>query len=190
MTDIPPPEQPGWYADAHGAWWWWDGRTWFPAPSAAGPVAAPASPGDKERSQAVLMWILYLVIGGWISSLVFYLTAKEKRFLRHHAAESLNLALLTLIPQVLSIVLIVPGLLDYFDALVEDTGGTTPTFSASGLFLLGILLSTLASIANLGLGVMGAIKANRGEWWRMPIGLHPVRGVVRPGEEPYSVSDR
>lgn len=184
MSDIPPPEQPGWYADAHGAWWWWDGSRWSPAPdTGSGSVTSARS---QERSQAVLMWVLYLVIGGWIAALVFHLTSKEKPFTRHHAAEALNLTLVLLVPQILSLVLLVPAYIDWIRTLDDlDAGvGLGPSFFA------GLALAGLTSIVNVALGIAGAVKAGRGQWWRLPIGLHPVRGVLPSGARPpYDVNE-
>ncbi|HEX7133455.1 MAG TPA: DUF4870 domain-containing protein [Iamia sp.] len=180
MSDIPPPEDPGWYADAHGAWWWWDGGTWSPAPS-PGPAAGPTSGREQERTQALLMWILYLVVGGWIVALIFYLISKEKPFVRHHSAEALNLTLVLLVPQIVGFALLVPSYIDFVSDSIDDPNAS---FDPSGTFWAGLALAAVLSIVNLGLSIAGAVKAHRGEWWRLPIGLHPVRGVLRRGETP------
>jgi uncharacterized Tic20 family protein len=186
MSDIPPPEEPGWYADAHGAWWWWDGRTWAPAPGAAPAVGAGAAPSrDQERGQALLMWILYIVLGGWIVALVFYLISREKPFVRHHSAEALNLTILLVVPQIVGVALLVPDYVGFVSDAVDDPDAS---FTFSGLFFAGLALLGVVSLVNLVLAVVAALKANRGEWWRLPLGLHPVRGVLRKGEEPpYAV---
>lgn len=183
MSDIPPPEQPGWYADAQGAWWWWDGATWTPAPAttAAAVAGGGASAQAEQRTQALLMWVLYVVIGGWIAALVFYLISKERRFVRHHAAEALNLTLVLLVPQVVAFALLVPGYVDLVTSSLDDPEGS---FSVPGTFWVGLALLMVVSLANLVLGVLAAVKAHRGEWWRLPIGLHPVRGVLTKGEAP------
>lgn len=179
MSHIPPPEQPGMYADAHGAWWWWDGATWTPAPE-WGPVAASTSTRQgEERTQAVLMWVLYLVLGGWLAALIFYLTAKEKPFVRHHAAEALNLTLVLLVPQLLGMALMVPAYLDWFSDSIDDP---SVGLTLSAPFFIGLALNGVASVANLVLAVVAAVRAHRGEWWRLPIGLHPVRGVRAAGQ--------
>lgn len=185
MSDIAPPEHPGWYADAHGAWWWWDGSSWTAAPGTA-PTAGPtSSPRQQERTNALLMWILYIVIGGWIGALVFYVISKDKPFVRHHAAEALNLTLVLLVPQVVGIALLIP---DYID-LIASAGESGSSMELSGLFFLGIAVLALCSLANLGLAIAGAVKASKGGWWRLPIGVHPVRGVLRKGETPpYDVT--
>lgn len=176
MSDIPPPEEPGWYADAAGAWWWWDGATWSPAP----PVPGAATP-DKERTNALLMWVLYLVLGGWIVALVFYVISKEKRFVRQHAAEALNLTLVLLVPQVVGTVLLVPPYLDWISTIIDDPEAS---IEVTGGFVIGLAILGVASLVNYGFGIMGAVRAHRGSWDRLPIGVHPVRGALKKGEAP------
>lgn len=187
MSDIPPPEEPGWYADAQGAWWWWDGGTWTPAPGsgpqphAVGSTGPTTSPREQERTQTLLMWILYIVVGGWIVALVFYLISKEKPFVRHHAAEALNLTLVLLVPQIVGFALLVPDYVDFIERAFDDPDAG---FSVTGTFAAGLALLVVTSIVNLVLAVVATVKAHRGDWWRMPIGVHPVRGVLPKGQAP------
>ncbi len=181
MTDIPPPEQPGWYADAQGAWWWWDGGTWTPAPGSAAPAPTQASAREQERTHALLMWILYIVLGGWIVALIFYLTSKEKPFTRHHAAEALNLTLVLLVPQVVGFALLVPGYVDLITTAIDDPEASV---TLPGTFWAGVAVLAVVSILNLVLAVVAAVRAHQGRWWRLPIGLHPVRGVLGKDETP------
>lgn len=182
VSDIPPPDTPGMYADAQGAWWYWDGSSWTPAPD-WGPVAsAPARRHDQDRSQSVLMWILFLVIGGWIAALIFYLIAKdEKPFTRHHAAEALNLTIVMLVPQAIGVALMIP---DYVELITTSIDDPNADVTISGLFWAGVLLLGVSSLLHLVLGIVGAISAHRGQWRRLPIGFHPVRGVLGKGETP------
>ncbi|QYG93364.1 DUF4870 domain-containing protein [Iamia sp. SCSIO 61187] len=185
MTDIPPPEEPGWYADAGGSWWWWDGRTWSPAPGQHGGPAGPDR--SQERTQALLMWILYLAVGGWLVALIFYLISKEKPFVRHHSAEALNLTLVLLVPQIVGVALLVPAYVDYIISVSDnrDTG-----FEATPAFVIGLVLVGLLTLASYALGIVGAVQAHRGRWYRLPIGLHPVRGVRGRSEDPpYDLSE-
>lgn len=197
MTDVPPPEHPGWYADADGAWWWWDGTTWAPAAAFApapggaaptgGPPAGAAVDPDRsaERSLAMVMWVVYLIGGGFISSLVFYFTSRRKPFVRHHAAESLNLTLVLLVPQLLATALLVPWYLDLLDAVTSTPSEDPP--SPGGGFWLGLAVLLLLSAVNAVVAIVGIVRSNAGRWWRIPLPFHPVRGVVREGEQPYEV---
>jgi uncharacterized Tic20 family protein len=181
MSDISPPEQPGMYADAHGSWWWWDGSTWTAAPDWGPLASARGGRHEPERNQAVLMWILFIVLGGWIVALVFYLVSRDKPFVRHHAAEALNLTIVLLIPQLAGAVLM-------FADLIFVTGLDDPYATPSALFWVGMGLLLGAGLLTYALGIPAAVKAHRGEWWRLPIGLHPVRGVIgRGAAPPYDV---
>lgn len=187
-----PPERPGWYADAHGAWWWWDGATWTPAPTGA-PATAPTSSTaptsvevarSQERTLAMVMWIVFLVGGGWVAALIFYLVSKPKAFVRHHAAEALNVTLVTLVPQVVAVALMAPGYIGYIRDTIDDS---TSDASLGGLFWVGAALLVVLTLLTYVVGIAGAFMCHRGRWWRIPLPFHPVRGVVRTGEEPYSV---
>lgn len=176
MTEVAPPEQPGWYQDAHGAWWWWDGRSWT-----GGAPAAPARTG--ETGLAVAAWILYLVAGGWLGPLVIYVACRDRPFVRHHAAEALNLTLALLGPQLLAAALLVPW---YVDLVTAEAGASVP--APGPVAIVGIVVGVLMGVANIVLGIVGAVRAARGSWRRLPLPFHAVRGAVRPGEEPYSVA--
>ena len=180
MSDIPPPEVPGWYADAQGAWWWWDGSTWSPAPGSGG-AAAQASQREQERIHALLMWFLYLAVGGWIAALFFYLVSRERPFVRHHAAEALNLTLVLLVPQIVGFSLLVPDYVGFVGRSFDDPDAA---FTFSGVFWVGVAVLVVHALVTYALGIAGAVQAFRGRWWRLPIGLHPVRGVLAAGEPP------
>lgn len=180
--DGPAPEQPGWYADAQGAWWWWDGRSWTDGAVAAAAGVGRARGRDGERTLALATWLVYLLAGGFIASLIFYVVCRDRPFVRHHAAESLNLTLALLVIQVPAAVLVAPYYVEVLDAAFD---GRTPGTAGSG-FAIGLVLLLVGGAANWAAGIAGAVQAHRGRWWRVPQPFHPVRGAVRPGEEPYA----
>lgn len=186
------PSQPGWYADAVGAWWWWDGAAWTPAPARSpdpDPEQAQRQARATERTTALVMWIAFLVVGGWVAALIFYLLSKEKAFVRHHSAEALNLTLVLLVPQILAAALLVPGYVSFIGDTLDAEPGTSVSYDFDATFWLGVALMVISSVANLAVAIGGAVMAHRGRWWRAPLPFHPVRGVVAKGEEPYSVGD-
>ena len=198
MSDVPPPEEPGWYADARGAWWYWDGSTWTAAPPAPGaPGAVPDAPGVPaayapydhqaaleaarrgERTMAMLVWVISLV-AGFIGPLILYLVAgREKRFVRHHGAEALNLAI---VMTVLQLVVFAPMMFAIWEDIfpVDESTSAPPP----GWFWIGFVVLMALAIVNLVLTIVGILRANSGAWWRVPIGFHPVRGVLPRDEEP------
>jgi uncharacterized Tic20 family protein len=177
---VAPPESPGWYADAAGAWWYWDGATWTPAVLAGPPAAADGS-GKSEKGEALIVWVLALVIG-FLGPLIMYFMSREKRFVRHHAAESLNVAIVLTPLSIIALVMVIAGLIA---GVPEDS---TEPIELTGMFWAGVGLSVVSSLASLVLNVIGLMRASQGKWARVPLPFHPVRGVVRPGEEPYSVT--
>lgn len=184
MSDAPPPEQPGWYADAWGAWWWWDGLRWTPAPAPPDPGAQLAAARRDERTMAMIVWISTF-LGGFIGPLVIYLVSgPTKRFVRHHAAEALNVTIVVLVAQVLAMFVMFAGFLAGATSVQPGDEVTLPPW-----FWVGFAVVMLTSFVNLALTVLGIVGANAGRWARLPIGFHPVRGVLAKGEEPpYSVT--
>lgn len=117
-----------------------------------GPNQPQISPAEERQwgmiSHAVPAIAMVLSAGtlGFVVSLVIYVLYKDKGpFVRSHAANSLNVQIMTLIYLLISIPLL--------------------------FVLVGFLTFPLAFIYALVLHVMGAIKANNGEWWQPPFTL-------------------
>ena len=162
---------PGWYVDPTGAWRWWDGSTWGLA------AAAPPSP---NRSLAVLSH-LGSVLGGFLLPLVIYLTADRRdRFLRHHAAEGLNFQLTLLLGVGLAVVAMFGA---FFLGILGASGGGTGAFAFFGGFFVVWLLIMALSFGGIVLGILGAVRANQGVWWRYPVCIRFVRGADGTGDE-------
>lgn len=93
------------------------------------------------------------LLTGFVGPLVLYLVNGEKDpFVRHHAAESLNFQITLTIAAVVSILAI--------------------------FVLVGIVLLPIVIIGGFVLQIIGAVKANAGEWWRYPVNLRLVPGAV------------
>jgi len=139
----------GWYADANGQHRWWDGAQW----GAVAPASAPAPPaGTDPRTLAMLAHLLGLLTG-FVGPLVLYLVNGDKDpFVRHHAAESLNF-------QITLTIAVVGSFLAVF-------------------VLVGFLLLPVVIVGGIVLQIIGAVKANAGEWWRYPVNLRLVPGAV------------
>lgn len=152
---------PGWYPSPEGPMRWWDGTNWgawaTPPGSPAYPQQVPSPYGygspypaanDNSKTLVVLSH-LGCVIGGFILPLVVYLVEKQNPYVRHHAAEALNFQLTMLIAMAVSFVLL--------------------------LVFVGFFTLLAAMVLNYVWGIMGAVKASQGQWWRYPISIRFVR---------------
>lgn len=142
---------------------WWDGTRWGP-PRPAGLTGSPdtpadddrrparllphATPGDNSRTVAVLTHLGF-VLGGFIMPLAVYRIERANPYLRHHAAEALNFQITVALVALVSVPLM--------------------------LVVVGFATLLLAVVANVVLGITGAVQAARGVWWRYPVNLRLVR---------------
>lgn len=118
-----------------------------PPPSFA---PTPMSP-TEERNLGMLAHVVPAILLplsagtlGFVGSLVIYLIYKDRGpFVRQHAANSLNVQIVTAILLVVSTVMMI--------------------------VLVGFLTYPLVIIAATVIHIMGAIKANNGEWWTPPL---------------------
>ena len=116
---------------------------------------ATVSPSE-ERTMGTLAHAIPLVAMvvsagtlGFVASLILFLIYKDKGpFVRAHAANSLNVQITTGIVLLVSIPLM--------------------------FVLIGFLTFAAAVVIAFVLHLVGALKANRGEWWRPPFTLHLV----------------
>jgi uncharacterized protein len=115
--------------------------------------AAPQSPisAGQERSLGTLAHAVPLVamvasagLLGFLGSLVIYLLYKDRGpFVRAHAANSLNVQIMTGIVLLVSVPLM--------------------------LVLVGFVTYGIALVVAFVLHVVGALRAHRGEWWNPPL---------------------
>lgn len=96
---------------------------------------------------------------GWVGPLIIFLVYKDRdRFIRYNAAEALNGAIAVVIAQiVLSIVLGIFGFI-------------TLGFGFAAFPLVGI-----PALVQLVFSIIGAVKANKGEWWNYPLNIRLVK---------------
>ena len=116
---------------------------------------ATVSPSE-ERTMGTLAHAIPLVAMvvsagtlGFVASLILYLIYKDRGpFVRENAANSLNIQITTGIVLLVSIPLM--------------------------FVLIGFLTFVIALVVAFVLHLIGALKANRGEWWRPPMTLRLV----------------
>lgn len=121
-----------------------------PPPPPGGYPAPTMSPQD-ERTWGMVAHLVPAVLlplsagtGGFIASLVVYLVYKDRGpFVRAHAANSLNVQIIT------GVFLVIFGLLS--------------------AILIGIPFYIATIIVATIIHVVGAVKANNGEWWTPPL---------------------
>ena len=121
------------------------------------PYARPAAMSpSQERTIGMLCHAIPLVAMvvsagtlGFVASLVLYFIYKDRgAFVRENAVNSLNIQITTGIVLLVSIPLM--------------------------LVLIGFLVFVVALVVAFVLHLIGALKANRGEWWRPPMPLRLV----------------
>ncbi len=122
-----------------------------PDPYAAQPGAV--SPAEERTlgtiAHAIPLIAMVVSVGllGFVASLVLYVMYKDRGpFARENLANSLNIQIMTGIVLIISLPLM--------------------------LVLVGFLTFGIALVAAFVLHLVGALKANRGEWWRPPLTPH------------------
>ncbi len=121
-----------------------------PPGAVAGTTPAPLSP-QEEKTWGMLSHVIGAVamvvtsgVLGFVGSLIIYVLYKDRGpFVRAHAANSLNIQITTGIGVVVSFLLM--------------------------FVLIGFVTIFLVGIWALVMHIIGAIKANNGEWWDPPL---------------------
>lgn len=178
---------PGWYLDPTGVSRWWDGQAWGMAahelapPVQAGAPGSPAAPYGPPRPNKTLAILSHLgvVLGGFILPLVIYLAAdRNDAYVRHHASEGLNFSLSILVLQLGSFILFFGGF------ALTAASGSSGVFAGFGLFFLVWLLWLGVFVGALVFGIMAAVKASQGIWYRYPVTFRFVKGAAPEGTPP------
>jgi len=120
------------------------------SPHGYGVQQQPISPGQERTLGAIahgvplVAMVLSAGLLGFVGSLVIYLMYKDRGpFVRAHAANSLNVQIITGIVLLISLPLM--------------------------LILIGFVTFAVAVVFAFVMHVLGAIKANNGEWWNPPM---------------------
>lgn len=151
----PPGAEPGYQPPPAG----YQQTPYQPPQPGYGATAVPLSP-DQERNWATLAHVIPLVAMvlsagtlGFVGSLVIYLLYKDRGpFVRQHAANSLNIQIITGIVLLISIPFM--------------------------LVLVGFLTFGLALLFAFVVHIIAAMKANNGEWYRPPFTPEFVKTTV------------
>ncbi|MEE1650993.1 DUF4870 domain-containing protein [Brachybacterium sp. J144] len=125
----------------------------------------PASDSDAKLWSmfAQLSTIVGYVIGagflGWLGPLIIFLVYKDRnRFIRFNAAEALNAAIAVFIAEIaLSIVITIIAIVTF------------------GIGSVLYVLVAVPAILHIVFAILGAVKANQGEWWNYPLNIRLVK---------------
>lgn len=143
-------QAPGFYPEpGTGRLRWWDGTQWG-AYQDAGVAPAPAGTtgGSDPKTMAMLAHVLG-IFTGFIGPLIIYVTQDKDPFVKDQSAEALNFQITVTIGYVVSFVLMI--------------------------VLIGFLTFFVVWIGSLVLAIMGAMAANRGEWYRYPVNIRFIK---------------
>ncbi len=136
----------------------------------------PHNPADNKAAiwgYLLVVFSNFAGILGFIGVIVYYVMNRDKsHFVRHHAAQALN----TLITSVLLGIIIVLGVGAFVGFSSPDLTGTSPEVIAdsgvNGLLfgiIAAIILLIVTSLAAIITSIIGAVKANNGEYWKNPL---------------------
>jgi uncharacterized protein len=121
-----------------------------PPPPPASPYAPqpPLSPADEK------MWAILTHVGGivlhWIAPLVTFLVFKDRGpFVRWHTRQALNFQLTLVIAYVAGVIL--------------------------SIVFIGVFVILAAFVLNIVFGILAALAANRGEFYRIPVAIEFVK---------------
>ena len=127
----------------------------------------PLSPAD-ERTWAILTHVLAL-FAGFVSALVIYLLFKDRGpFVRTHVVTEWNFQLTLLIVDAVGFVLA----FSTFATIGSTTDGPP---SGLALFFIGYALIFVTNILRLIFGIIAAVAASHGTFYRYPIAIRFVK---------------
>jgi uncharacterized Tic20 family protein len=128
---------------------------------------APLSPSD-ERTWAILTHVLAL-FAGFISALVVYILFKDRGpFVRTHVITEWNFQITLLIVDAVGFILA-------FSTFATITTGSNGPPPGLALFFVGYILIFATNILRLIFGIIAAVAAGKGKFYRYPIAIRFVR---------------
>lgn len=146
----------GWYPTDQGDQQYWDGQAWTPHRAPLGPQTPvqathgyPTGPvSSDDKTMAVLSHLGGALASFIVPLIVYFMKKDESPFVRHHAAEALNLQITAFLAAIVSLILI--------------------------FVLVGILLLILLPFVFFILAIIATVKASQGEYYRYPLVWHVI----------------
>ena len=127
------------------------------------PVLYP--PTHDERTFAMLVYILG-VFSGFLAPLVLFLVKRDSKFVSFHALQSLAW-------HVIYLVLAGGGMMVFFASMIFNMRSGSLGHSGPpaffGLFAFVWLIALGGWVVNVILGIVYAVKANKGDWAEFPL---------------------
>ena len=143
--------------------------------------AFPASQGlyeptHDEKTFAVLVYVLG-IFSGFLAPLIFFIVKRDSKYVSFHALQSLAW-------HIIYFMLVFGGMIIVFISIFatiasQPANHARPPLAFFGLFGTVWLIAVGGGLLNLILGIVYAVKANRGEWAQIPlIGGWVLRKVI------------
>ncbi len=131
-----------------------------------GPLSGePVSESDSKmwamfaQLSAIVGYVIGMGMLGWLGPLIIFLVYKDRdRFVRYNAAEALNAAIATVIAEIALFIVI------SFIALITFGIGSFLYFLVGAPALVHVVFA-----------ILGAVKANQGEYWNYPVNIRLVK---------------
>ncbi|MBT8241611.1 MAG: DUF4870 domain-containing protein [Acidimicrobiales bacterium] len=147
----------GWYPDENaGMQRYWDGAEWTDqvappigaapgGPPAPGAPAVPAGAGLDATDPKLIATMTHVlgIFFSFVPALIVYLVKSDDPFIRHHAAQALNLEITLWIAWIITVALF--------------------------FVLIGFLIAPFLLIGGIVLHVLPAMRANKGEYYNIPL---------------------
>ena len=136
---------------------------------AAVPVNLPfPEPTQDERTMALLVQVL-AIFSGFIAPLIFYLVKKNSRFVAFHSLQILIWHAAYLVTFVVGLMITFVFMIFAIASHPHGAPGEAPPLAFFGLFGFVWLWLMGGWVVNVILGTVLAVKANRGEWAKIPL---------------------
>ena len=123
-------------------------------------------PTHDEKTFALLIYVLG-IFSGFLAPLIFFIVKRDSKYVSFHALQSLAW-------HAIYFALVFGGMIIVFISIFASIAfhpmdHAQPPLAFLGLFGMVWLIAVGGALLNLILGIILAVKANRGEWAQIPL---------------------
>ena len=123
-------------------------------------------PTHDEKTFALLVYVLG-IFSGFLAPLIFFIVKRDSKFVSFHALQSLAW-------HIIYFALVFGGMIVMFITIfatiaTHPADHSKPPLAFFGFFGMVWLIAIGGGLVNLVLGIIYALKANRGEWAEIPV---------------------